>query len=291
MTLASLIGFGINASMFLIVLAVGLHATLGDALSLFRQPGLLARSILSMNVLMLALVVLVDWLFDLAPAIEIALVCLAVSPVPPVLPGKQMKAGGPRAYVVGLLAAASIVAIVLVPLAIELLGRSFGLDIHVPPWRIAGIVAVSILLPLVIGLVVRRLAPGFAEKAARPLSLFASGLLLVCFLPILFESFPAFWAMIGNGVILVLAAFTVVGLVVGHLLGGPDPDNRTVLALATATRHPAVAMAVAAINFPDEKAVGVVVIYHLVLGGIFAAPYVTRRTRLHTAMRKGDATE
>jgi hypothetical protein len=53
MTLAQIILLAVNASMFLIVFALGLETTLGDATSLFRQPGLFVRSILAMNIIML----------------------------------------------------------------------------------------------------------------------------------------------------------------------------------------------------------------------------------------------
>src|SRR5438477_12359498 len=101
MTLAQFIPLAINASMFVIVFVLGLNATLEDAIYLFRRPVLFFRSILSMNIVMLVLAVAVALIFDLTPAIKIALVTLAVSPVPPLLPGKQTKAGGSAAYAIG----------------------------------------------------------------------------------------------------------------------------------------------------------------------------------------------
>src|SRR5690606_41821850 len=62
--------------------------------------------------------------------------------------------------------------------------------------------------------------------------------------PVLIRVWPLLIEMIGNGTLAVLALFTLVGVAVGHLLGGPDPNNRTVLALASGTRHPGVALAV-----------------------------------------------
>jgi BASS family bile acid:Na+ symporter len=54
-----------------------------------------------------------------------------------------------------------------------------------------------------------------------------------------------------------------------------------VLALATATRHPGVALAIASINFPNQKSVLVVLVWHIILGALVSAPYVRWRTRLH----------
>jgi BASS family bile acid:Na+ symporter len=126
--------------------------------------------------------------------------------------------------------------------------------------------------------------PAFAARIAHPVSIFATVLLIAAFLPVLFVVVPAVWHLVGNGVLVCLTAFTLVGLAVGHLLGGPDPDNRTVLGLASGTRHPGIAMAVASINFPEEKAVMAVVVFHLIIGAIVSLPYVRWRKRVHTAL-------
>ncbi|MDR6634839.1 BASS family bile acid:Na+ symporter [Phyllobacterium sp. 1468] len=281
MTLTQIIGFAINASMFLIVFALGLRATFDDVTHLFRRPSLFVRSILSMNICMLAVAVVLSLLFDLHPAIKIALVTLAISPVPPVLPGKQEKAGGSASYTIGLLVATALVSIVLVPLAINLLGSSFNIDMDEPASAIASVVLISIIVPLVAGVALRHFTPDLASRIERPTSRFATLLLIVAVLPVLFIASYAIWALVGNGVVIMLVLFTLIGVALGHFLGGPNPDDRTVLALATGTRHPGVALAIANLNFPDEKAVMAVVLYHLVIGAIVSIPYVRWRTRIH----------
>ncbi|WP_457298854.1 bile acid:sodium symporter family protein [Phyllobacterium sp. P5_D12] len=281
MTLAQIIGFAINASMFLIVFALGLRATFDDVTYLFRRPSLFVRSILSMNIFMLAIAVLLSLLFNLHPAIKIALVTLAISPVPPVLPGKQEKAGGSASYTIGLLVATALVSIVLVPLAISLLGSSFNIDMREPASAIASVVLISIIIPLVAGVIIRHFAPDLANRTERLISRFATLLLIVAVVPVLFIAWHAIWALIGNGIVIMLVLFTLIGVALGHFLGGPDPDDRTVLALATGTRHPGVAIAIASLNFPNEKAVMAVVLYHLAIGAIVSIPYVRWRTRIH----------
>ena len=132
-------------------------------------------------------------------------------------------------------------------------------------------------------ILVRRLAPALAIRIKRPLSIVAMALLVLACLPALYTAWPAIWALIGNGVAIVLVAFTVIGLCVGHLLGGPVPRDRAVLALATGTRHPGVAIAIVSINFPDEKAALAVVLYHLVVGALVSIPYVQWRRRVAAA--------
>jgi BASS family bile acid:Na+ symporter len=60
--------------------------------------------------------------FHLHPVVEITLIALAVSPIPPLLPKRALKAGGDASYTIGLLVAASLFAIFFVPFAVDLLG-------------------------------------------------------------------------------------------------------------------------------------------------------------------------
>lgn len=281
MTLQQLITFGITASLVALVFALGLKATSGDLLYLVRRPGKLIRSLLAMNVIMFLFAVGVAMLFPLAVEVKIALIALAVSPVPPILPGKQTKAGGTQSFALSLLAMASLAAIVLVPVSIEIVGAIAGSDIHMPMVRVAPPVLVTVLVPLVLGVVFHRLFPQTAERIARPVSLMAVVLLLAACLPVVVTSGIAFWAEVGNGVVLVLVLFTGLGLVVGHLLGGPEPGDRTVLALATGTRHPGVAMAIATLNFPEQKAAVAIMLWHLIIGAIVSIPYVRWRKARH----------
>src|SRR5580692_10557626 len=102
MTIAVLIGLAIKASIFLTVMALGLDAEWKDVTWLFRRPSLLVRSILSLNVLMVIFAVAIVRIFDVVgPAIKIALVSLAMSPVPPIFPKKLRTASGESSYAIG----------------------------------------------------------------------------------------------------------------------------------------------------------------------------------------------
>jgi BASS family bile acid:Na+ symporter len=139
------------------------------------------------------------------------------------------------------------------------------------------------IVPLIAGIAIGHFVPQFARRFAHPISKIATGLLAVAVIPVLFTAWPAFWALVGNGIVVALVVFTLVGIAIGHFLGGPHPEDRTVLALASGTRHPAVAIAIANLNFPEEKAVLVVVLSHLIIGAIVSVPYVRWRTRVHAA--------
>ena len=218
-------------------------------------------------------------IFELHPAVKIALLVLSVSPVPPILPKKEIKAGGGSSYPFGLLVAAALFAIVVVPISVELLGRAFARTVQVAPATVAQLVLKTVFIPLAAGIAVRYFAPAFAERIAKPVSLVAMVLLVVSALPIVFTAWPAITSLIGNGTILAIAAFVVVGLAAGHLLGGPDPEDRTVLALSTASRHPGVAIAIASANFPGQKLVFAAVLLYLIVNAVVSLPYLNWRKR------------
>jgi BASS family bile acid:Na+ symporter len=88
--------------------------------------------------------------------------------------------------------------------------------------------------------------------------------------------------MTGNGMLLAFAAFVATGLLVGHLLGGPEPENRVVLALATASRHPGIAIALAQSAFPAQKLVVPAVLAYLLVSAVVSAAYL--RWTKHAAL-------
>lgn len=282
MSLATLVPLLLKLSIALFVFAIGLKASFSDLTYSFRWPGQLFRALLSMNVLMPLFAFFVCSTFALNPAVKIALVALSCSPIPPFLPQKAMKAGGRENYTIGLLVASALLSIILVPLTMEVFERFSGVSMQMRARDVAALVLTSVLIPLLLGIVVRRFASSFAERAARPISAVALVLMILPFLPILFTSVRAVLTLVGDGTLLALAAFGVTGLVVGHLLGGPAAKNRPVLALATSTRHPAVALAIAHVNFPNQKLAGALVLIYLVLSTILAAPYLKWIKRSHS---------
>jgi BASS family bile acid:Na+ symporter len=281
MTLASLILLALQSSIFLLVLSIGLNADFGSAFQLFVRPAALLRALVSMGVVVPAFAVAVVVAFELPHAVEVAIVAIALSPVPPFLPLKAMKAGGRQAYTIGLLVAASAISIVWVPLFLQLISPLFPTRLGIQPASIAKLVAFSVLLPLATGMLVRHFLPALAGRTARPLMLTAALLIAVALIPVLVAEWRAILSLIGNGTVLALAALVAVGLTAGHLSAGSDSGERTVLALASGTRHPGVAVALAHANFPDDKLVLPAVLLYLVVCTLVSIPYVqwTRRGR------------
>jgi len=275
----------VKASILLTVLALGLNASWQDALYLFRHPSLLIRSVLSMNVIMPLVAAGLVVAFALPMTVKVALVALAISPVPPILPKKQLKAGGREPYAIGLLVAIALLAIITVPIAVSWFASAFDRTAEIAPRAVAKLVLISVLAPLAIGIAVRQWAPVFAERIVGGVAMLGNVLLIVGALPLLYFSWPAIQALFGNGTVLIVAAMAAIGLAVGHLLGGPDPRNRAVLALSTASRHPAVALAVTVAAGEESRSeIGAILLY-LLVSIVLSVPYVAWRSRKASTAR------
>ncbi len=271
--MASLIHLMLKASIVLTVFALGLSTRPQDVAYIIRRPELLLKSLLSINIVMPLFVVSMIAIIQLEPVVQIALISLSVSPIPPMLPKKARKAAGDASYAIGLLVLVALLAVALVPLSVHLMGWAFSRHAEISRTDVGLILAANVLTPMGAGLVVRHVARQFAERIAVPISLFASILLMACIPPILFTATPAILSLIGNGTLIAIVAFVLVGLAAGHLLGGPDPANRAVLALTTSSRHPGVAAAIASANFPQQKLVLPAILLYLLVNVLISIWY------------------
>jgi bile acid:Na+ symporter, BASS family len=283
MDIKDLIRIAIIVSIALIVLSFALLSSWREATSLFRKPALLMKSLLAMNVLLPIFMAGLLSAFSFRPPVAIALMALAASSVPPFLPLKQRKLVGANEYIYGLLGADSLLAIVIVPLTVALYGLEFSRAVHVSPLAIARVVAITVLLPFAIGLIVAHRAPTFAVRASPLASKTGMLMLLIAVIPVVITMWRGIASLIGDGTLLAIVAFVIVGLAIGHVCGGPSRDNRSVLALATATRHPGIALAITTANFPNDTLVVPALILYLVVCTIVTIPYL----RWHASQHKG----
>jgi bile acid:Na+ symporter, BASS family len=260
----------LKISIALSVFSVGLEANFSDASFLFRRPSEFARAFLSMYVLTPLLAVAVVLTFNLDPAVKIALVVFSVSPLAAFFPQRALKAGGKKDYSVGLMLT-TLLAIVVIPVWLEIFKHIFRLPLHTPARSIVVLVFVTILVPLLVGIAVRAKATAFAKRIAKPLGKIALVLVVLGMLPILFRTIRGMFSLIGNGTLLSFAGFVVIGYIIGYLLERHQPENRPILALANVARHPAIAAVVAHANFPQLKSVLPSIFLYVVVNGVITA--------------------
>src|SRR5262245_47684910 len=276
MDVQQLIAWAFQLSIVAMAFALGLGTTTEDVRDLLRRPGLLGRSLLAIFVIVPVAAVILAHAFDFPHAAEVALIALAISPLPPLIPRNLMTAARGASIPPALWATIALLSIVFVPLLAWLIGHYLGLSFAVSPLRVAGAIAVTVLLPLAAGMAIRTLRPELQNRIELPASRVGTVVLRLATLALLITQLHAIWALIANGMVIAIAVLVVIGLVAGHLLGGPQSDGRTVLALAGASRHPAVAFAAAAAS-SLEPHFGAAVVLYLLLGDLFGLPYTIWR--------------
>lgn len=269
-------------SIVLILFALSLRARREDLLYLFTHWRLGLGALVAMFVVVPALAIFMARSFDLNPAVKVALVAIAFSPLPPILPGKQLKAGGDGCYITGLLFGATLASIVIAPFGVALAARLFHVDAGISPGQVAKPLLVTVILPMVLGLGAAPILGAARLKVADIASRLGSLILLVVLVVLLFLMFPAIRAVIGEGTLVVLAVLIVGGLIAGYALGGFDRGDRATLALAASTRHPGVAIAIASATFPEEKLAPAAIVLSLLLSTILCIPFM-KRMKMMTA--------
>jgi BASS family bile acid:Na+ symporter len=287
-----IVGAAFQLSVALLVLAVGLRATWSDAIYLFRQPRLLLRSIISRNVIVPAMTLLLVDAMKLDPPVAAALLALSICAVPPILSGALLKSGGREQYALGLLTSQSILAVVIIPLSLVAINAVLGLHGYFAPRQVAPIIAKLTLLPLALGMLFNHLLPRHSARVARVAHAAGGIIILVALVAIMVMFFKTWMTLMGDGTLLAMILFVFIGLAAGHVIGGPRGDDRKSLAIASASSHPGLALAlIAGSAAPQnrEPAFAAVFLY-LIVQAIVTIPYKRRQPGAapDTLYRTGD---
>ena len=257
----------------IVIFGIGLDSTLHDAVRLFRQPALLLRSLLAMYVLVPLAAVGLVVLLPLPAGAEAGLLVLAVSAGAPLLPRKLLGIGD-GAYIFSLVVVSSVLAVILVPLWLEMLGPLFPLLPRLAPEKTALVLGESFFLPLLAGMAVRRFFPKFAAWTGGRVVGLAGLAMTLAAVVLLVVNWHVVLEVKWQG-IAALALLIVMSLVIGHLVGGPEEENRSALAVACATRHIGVAVFVAT-SLPGAR-IAVVISIYIAISVAITLPYTRWR--------------
>jgi BASS family bile acid:Na+ symporter len=258
----------------LLVVAIGIRARLEQPLLLLRRPALALRAMVAMYVALPAFVLVLVWLVPLQTGVGAVLLGFAVSPVLPPWAKKGAAVGGHADYVISLQVLSSGFALLVVPIMIWIGYRMFGVAATLDPLAVELVLLVTVAVPLILGVGLARFYPGAAPRIAVLADRVGGVLLLLGLVALLVVNGRAILGAIGQGTLVAIVAVVAFGLLIGHLLGGPDPGNRGALASATVSRHPAIALLLASGAFPEQEAtvIGTVLLY-LLAALLLTVPY------------------
>ena len=230
------------------MLSLGLGLTMPQIINPLRDIRRVVLALLANFVLVPFLTWLIFKGIPLDTGTKIGLVLLATAAGAAFLPKLAEIAKGDVAFSVGLMLLLMVVSIAYMPLVLPLILEGVKVD----SVGIARSLTLMMLLPLIIGLVVRAYAEGLAN-IIRPFLLKLSNLALVLLTVLLVVlHFQNILSMIGlDGLAIILFLLASVGA--GILLGGRSAPIRNVMALGTGQRNISAALVVAGQNFDDPK--------------------------------------
>jgi BASS family bile acid:Na+ symporter len=248
-----------------LVVAIGMRARPHDSLLLLRRPELGVPAMVTMFVLQPAFVLLVVWALDLQVGVGATLLAFSVAPVLPPWGKKGYAPGAATDYVIGLEVLSAVVSIFVVPVWIWIVQGVFGVHTARDPWSVELILLATIGLPLALGMGITRWKPASAERRAFLVDRVGGIILLSGMVALIGLRLRVIFDVIGGGTVVVILLVIAFGLLLGHLMGGPDLRRRGALASGNVSRHPAVALLLATSALPDHRpaALGTVIIYLL----------------------------
>lgn len=256
LTLAGLIGM---------MLSVGLKVTVEEVLASTGKVRIVLLGVVANFVLVPAVTIGLLNFFHTDPIVSAGFLILAVCPAAPVGPPFAAIARGNVPSAVGQMVILSGLSALLAPLLLSvLLTRVLPpSELHIDYLAIVRTLLIAQVLPLGIGLGIRRWAPKLAAQLASPVGLLANLMLLTVIVLVVFREYDTLESIRLRGWFGMLLLLTC-SLGIGWLCGGPERATRKAMSLTTAARNAGVALAIAATNFADARATSGVVACALV---------------------------
>jgi len=247
-----------------IMLSMGMKVTFESLLSSARHWRLLVLGIIANYVIVPAVTVGLLLLFQTSPAVSVGFLILAVCPGAPFAPLVTAIAKGNVPSAITLMVILAGLSAFLSPAVLSLLVSRLApeSDLHINPIALVSTLLITQMLPLALGMAIHHATPKLALWTVKPVGILANVLLLALIGLILatqYESLAAIRIRGWLGMSLLLLA----SIGIGWLCGGSDTPTRKAVAIATATRNAAVALAIVTSNFAGTPAVTAVVAYGL----------------------------
>jgi predicted Na+-dependent transporter len=260
LTKYSIIGFVVGH-----LLALGMRLTVQEILEPLRRRRLVGLALVANFVLGPIFAYLSAQLISLVIPLEhgyvIGLMIIGSAAGSPLLPKWVRLAKGDLGFGVALMVLLMGATIFYLPLVLPRLIS--GVDVEA--WRVAQPLIMMILVPFIVGLLLKVRYPRIAAKLEPPLDRFSSACLIVVIVAVVALYRESLISAVGEGAIGACILFLALSMAAGYLLGGPDVGTRRVLALGSGQRNMEAVLLVASTSVADPKVVVMAVIAALVI--------------------------
>jgi BASS family bile acid:Na+ symporter len=263
-------------TLFLLMLSIGLREGFENLTVLWRRPGLLLRCVLASFVLVPIATMAIDVVLPMGDAARAGVAVMALCPGAPMLYRKLAGMKANTAVAGSYQVTMSLLAIVFVPLWIIIINILY---LKANPSSIGTVgkqIAFVQIVPIVIGIMIRGWLPQLADDWLEPVVKISSYMLLGALLIVMVVALPAILRVDLITLIGVLL-FVTTTILIGHYLGGIEPENRIALALANSSRNAGLALTLVAINFDNQGpvlgAIGAIALLSAIAGAIYVNLY------------------
>lgn len=274
MSLDRLINILVTIALIEMMVLIGLRVNLADIVSTSRNWTLIARAAVANYLLVPSLTVVLLLLFGVNAMVTAGFLVLAVCPGAPYGPPFAGIARADVPEAVGLMVILAASSAILSPLLLRVLlpWAAGGEAPKIDSFGIVGVLLITQLLPLMVGLWTRHWRPQLAERligpfalASKILNLSVVGLILATQFHMLSEIRVRGFV----GMLMLLAG----SLIIGWLAGTPSRDNRKTMALTTSLRNVGLGLVIVTGNFAGTQAVSATLAYGIVevLGALLVA--------------------
>src|SRR5512137_1216244 len=213
------------AIIFAVMFDVGLGIALSELRWVWQHPGRIVKGLFAVLVAVPAIALVVVRVFDLPRAADIGVVLMAISPGAPVALRRSLDAGGHPSFAPALQILVALFAVASMPLSIAALDILYQGSASVSPMHVAKQVFLAQLLPLGLGMLLRRRWPALATRLGSKLTKLAAAALLALTVLVLANVWRTV-ADAGPRIVLAMATVTLLAMFAGYWLGGPDGETR-----------------------------------------------------------------
>lgn len=229
-----LVSVGLPIALFIIMVGIGLTLTAGDFRREARAPRATVVALLAQLVAMPALGFAIAALLDLPPELALGLVIAAACPGGSTSNLIAYLARANVALSIVLTVLASLITVATLPVYADLALRwqplGDDLAVQVPLGRTIGLLVGIVLVPVVLGMTVRRRAPHRAAALERAVSLFGAAVLVLLVVGIAVSVGDEIGRLLrdaGPAAVLLNLGGIAVGLLVGRAAGLSAADRLT----------------------------------------------------------------
>jgi bile acid:Na+ symporter, BASS family len=272
----------ISLTLFTIMLALGLSLQ-ADGLALWRRHSSLLLRVLLGSCLLVPLLGLLllqtPWSQAINEPARYAIALMAVCPSAPLALRRASQAGGDRQLTAVLQITAALAAIVSVPL----LGLAFRHTFAVLGWQIRPLdVALQVgkvqVLPLLLGLLLRRSVPQLAERLEGPLDRLANLLFVLLVSLVLLKAGPLLLTYVPRNLpaLLLMGLLAAAALAIGRAMAGAQVEHSLSTALVTGMRNPGLALLLANRHGQDLPGLKLGIVVYVLVTVVVSTPLMQR---------------